>query len=138
MPKSTFVSKVKKMDITNKVAGNHWKQSIAISLGEIALNDDNLVAIRKFRPDEEVIVTIEPLQRNHFEEMARICREYPTEGEIMGAKGAFRGERKNDRREDAEEFYEIVEDEGCTIEIVEEGKEDDLKEGEVVLRSFEF
>ncbi len=136
MPKSTFVSKVKKMDLTNKVAGNLWKQSIVISLGEIALNDDNLVAIRKFRPDEEVIVTIEPLQKNQFEEIERLCREHPREGEIFPGKDPLRKGSVKDRFD--EEGYEIVKEEGCVIEVPDHNQPDTLREGEEVLEVFEF
>ena len=135
MPRSTFVSKVKKMDITNKVVGNHWKQMIGITLGEIALNDENLLAIRKFRPDEEVLITIEPLQIDVLEELDRIKRYHPTEGEILPLKdvlGAME-EESTINIEDDEEDEEVFE-----IEVLEEGKEDQLKEGEAVLRCFEF
>ena len=135
MPRSTFVSKVKKMDITNKVVGNHWKQMIGITLGEIALNDENLLAIRKFRPDEEVLITIEPLQLDVIDELERIKRDHPTEGEILPLKdvlGAME-EESTINIEDEEEDEEVFE-----IEVLEEGKEDQLKEGEAVLRCFEF
>ena len=135
MPKSTFVSKVKKMDLTNKVVGNHWKQMIGITLGEIALNDENLLAIRKFRPDEEVLITIEPLQIDVIEELERIRRDHPTEGAILPLKdvlGAME-EESTISLEDDEEDEEVFE-----IEILEEGKEDELKQGEAVLKCFEF
>ena len=135
MPKSTFVSKVKKMDLTNKVVGNHWKQMIGITLGDIALNDENLLAIRKFRPDEEVLITIEPLQIDVIEELERIKRDHPTEGAILPLKDVLDAmeEESAISLEDDEEDEEVFE-----IEVLEEGKEDELKQGEAVLKCFEF
>ncbi len=62
MPKTNVLAKVKKIDIQNKVLGLNWKQTITLVLGEIELTDANLIAIRKFRPDEEVMVNLSTLQ----------------------------------------------------------------------------
>ena len=62
MPKTNVLAKVKKIDIQNKVMGEDWKQHITLTLGEIELTDANLIAIRKFRPHEEVMVNLSTLQ----------------------------------------------------------------------------
>ena len=62
MPKTNVLAKVKKIDIQYKVMGEDWKQHITLTLGEIELTDANLIAIRKFRPHEEVMVNLSTLQ----------------------------------------------------------------------------
>ncbi len=62
MPKTNVLVKVKKIDILNKVLGADWKQTITLILEEIELTDANLIAIRKFRPDEEVMVNLSTMQ----------------------------------------------------------------------------
>jgi len=145
MPKSQLIAKIKRMDVTNKIQRKHWKQMIGITLGEIALNDENLLAIRKFRPNEEVLVTITPVQRDMAEEMDRMKRANPVEGVIPEGLGledlpdnpldllvedeGYMGEGS----EDEEETQELLE-----ITVLKEGDEDTLGEGEEVSKSFEF
>ena len=145
MPKSQLVAKIKRMDVTNKIQRKHWKQMIGITLGEIALNDENLLAIRKFRPNEEVLVTIAPVQRDMAEEMDRIKKTNPVEGVIREGEGLsdlpdnpldlliedepYTGDGGGEE-EDTQELLEIT--------VLEEGKEDTLAEGEEVSKSFEF
>lgn len=62
MPKTNILAKIKKIDILNKTLGEDWKQTITLVLGEIELTDANLIAIRKFRPNEEVLVNLSTLQ----------------------------------------------------------------------------
>ena len=145
MPKSQLVAKIKRMDVTNKIQRKSWKQMIGITLGEIALNDENLLSIRKFRPNEEVLVTITPMQRDMAEEMDLIKKANPVEGMISEAKGlsdlpdnpldlmmADEG-YMNDGNAGDDESQELVE-----ITVLEEGEEDMLGEGEEVSKSFEF
>ena len=145
MPKSQLVAKIKRMDVTNKIQRKSWKQMIGITLGEIALNDENLLSIRKFRPNEEVLVTITPMQRDMAEEMDRIKKANPVEGMISETKGlsdlpdnpldlmmADEG-YMNDGNAGDDESQELVE-----ITVLEEGEEDMLGEGEEVSKSFEF
>ena len=160
MPKSQLVAKIKRMDVTNKIQRKHWKQMIGITLGEIALNDENLLAIRKFRPNEEVLVTITPLQRDMAEEMGRIKKANPVEGVIREGGGladiSDTSERSvmsglsgvtdlpdnpldllvQDGGEEGEEMEE--EQELIEITVLKEGEEDTLGEGEEVSKSFEF
>ena len=84
MPCTMIIAKVKKIDITNKVSADNWTQTITITLSDIELNDENLIAIRKFRPNEEVKVHLEALQLS-LEEIAereRLRKLYPNHGEI--------------------------------------------------------
>ena len=62
MPTTKLIAKIKKIDISNKVTAENWSQSITILLSDIELNDENLIAIRKFRPNEEISVSFETLQ----------------------------------------------------------------------------
>lgn len=137
MPKSQLIAKIKRMDVTNKVKRNHWKQVIGITLGEIALNDENLLAIRKFRPNEEVMVTILPLQQSMAKEMNRIKEDHPVEGIISDSELPGIPDNPLDllilEEEEGEETEELVE-----ITLLKEGDEDPLEEGEEVAKNFEF
>ncbi|MDW7671391.1 MAG: hypothetical protein SCK57_12480 [Bacillota bacterium] len=62
MPMTNIIAKVKKIDIANRVLGEDWKQTITLTLGEIELKNENLIAIRQFRPNEEVLVNLKSLQ----------------------------------------------------------------------------
>ena len=151
MPKSQLVAKIKRMDVTNKIQRKHWKQMIGITLGEIALNDENLLAIRKFRPNEEVLVTITPLQRDMVEEMDRIKRANPVEGVIAERGGLTDLSELSDLPDNPldllieDEPYRVdgdgLEEEGqelIEITVLKEGEEESLGEGEEVSKSFEF
>ena len=144
MPKSQLIAKIKRMDVTNKIQRKSWKQMIGITLGEIALNDENLLAIRKFRPNEEVLVTIIPLQRDMAEEMDRIKRANPVEGVIREDEDLSDLPVSSDLPENLldllmeESLEEEEEQELLEITVLEEGEEDALGEGEEVSKSFEF
>ena len=62
MPITNVIAKVKKINLDNKVTGEDWKQAISLTLGEIELTDQNLIALRKFRPNEEVLVNLKTMQ----------------------------------------------------------------------------
>ncbi|NBG89341.1 hypothetical protein [Isachenkonia alkalipeptolytica] len=138
MPKSQLIAKIKRMDVTNKIQRKHWKQMIGISLGDIALNDENLLAIRKFRPNEEVLVTITPMQQDMAEELERIKRVHPVEGILPETEGlsdlpANPLDLLTEEEEEGEEGQELLE-----ITVLEEGEEDTLDPGEEVSKTFEF
>ena len=67
MGKSKIKASVKKIEIVNKVAGDSWDQSIRIVLGDIELNDENLIELKKFRPNEAVNVCFESQQMSLLE-----------------------------------------------------------------------
>ena len=132
MPKSELIAKIKRMDVTNKIKRNHWRQMIGITLGEIALNDHNLLAIRKFRPNEEVLVTITPLQQDMIDKMQRIKKEHPVEGILSG-------EELSGLPEDPLELMTIEdEEELMQVTVITDGEDDSLAEGEEVAKNFEF
>lgn len=138
MPKSQLIGKIKRMDVTNKIQRKHWKQMIGISLGDIALNDENLLAIRKFRPNEEVLVTITPMQQDMAEELERIKRVHPVEGILPETEGlsdlpANPLDLLTEEEEEGEGGQELLE-----ITVLEEGEEDTLDPGEEVSKTFEF
>jgi hypothetical protein len=62
MPMTNIIAKVKKIDIAEPGAGDDWKQTITLTLGDIELKNENLIAIRQFRPNEEVLVNLKSLQ----------------------------------------------------------------------------
>ena len=115
---------------------------IGITLGEIALNDQNLLAIRKFRPNEEVLVTITPIQRNMAEEMDRIKKANPVEGLIVDGEGLSElPDNSLDlliEQELCEEDEATADQELLEITVLEDGEEDRLAEGEEVSKTFEF
>ncbi|MBS4026901.1 MAG: hypothetical protein KGZ96_14700 [Clostridia bacterium] len=67
MGKSILTAAIKKIEIINKATTDNWEQSIRIILGDIELNNDNLVELRKFKPNEAVIVCFESQQVNLFD-----------------------------------------------------------------------
>ena len=67
MGKSKIKASVKKIEIVNRVVGESWDQSIRIILGDIELNDENLIELKKFRPNEAVNVCFESQQMNLLE-----------------------------------------------------------------------
>jgi len=67
MGKSKIKASVKKIEIVNKVSGESWDQSIRIILGDIELNDENLIELKKFRPNEAVNVFFESQQMSLLE-----------------------------------------------------------------------
>ncbi len=90
MPCTNLFAKVKKMDITNKVTADKWSQTITITLSDIELNDENLIAIRKFRPNEEVKVSLQSLQlsMDEIEEREKLKKLYPKERELFASESS--------------------------------------------------
>jgi len=94
MPCTELVAKIKKIDITNKVAAENWSQTITITLSDIELNDENLIAIRKFRPHEDVKVHLQSLQLSMEEvtQRQKLKELYPTHGEICSINQPIKDE----------------------------------------------
>ncbi|ABR47087.1 hypothetical protein Amet_0862 [Alkaliphilus metalliredigens QYMF] len=111
MPTTTLIAKIKKIDISNKVAADTWSQSISIVLSDIELNDENLVALRKFRPNEEISVSLDPLQ------LSMLGKEAPEDEEMV------------EILEESDEFEEEL----FTIDYDEE-----LPEGDQIVKTFTF
>ncbi|SFE59402.1 hypothetical protein SAMN05192532_102498 [Alteribacillus iranensis] len=58
-----FQASIKKIEIVNKTVKKEWHQSVRVILEDIELNNDNFLALRKFRPDEVVQVTMDAFKR---------------------------------------------------------------------------
>jgi hypothetical protein len=67
MRKADFTAKVKKIEIVNRVLTNGWAQSIRVILEDIELSDENLLELKQFRPNEQVMVELCPVQVNLFD-----------------------------------------------------------------------
>ncbi|WP_059104281.1 hypothetical protein [Shouchella shacheensis] len=66
MGESALTATIKKIEIINKSRKEQWYQSVQIVLADIELNNENLIALRKFRPNEVVHVSIESAQQSLF------------------------------------------------------------------------
>lgn len=111
MGESVLSASIKKIEIVNKTKKDEWQQSVRIILGDIELNNENFIALRRFRPDEMVNVSIESAQISLFEEKTALA-----EGSIVGSGAEDEG--------NADDLFSI-----------EEG-DMDLKEGEYVQKEF--
>lgn len=60
--KADFKARVKKIEIANRVLAGGWDQSIRIVLGDIELTNQNLLEVKQFKPNEDVLVEITPVQ----------------------------------------------------------------------------
>lgn len=70
--KADFQAHLKKIEIVNKTTGENWFQSIRIILEDIELNDDNLVELRQFRPNELIFTTLESIQPTFFDQAGQV------------------------------------------------------------------
>lgn len=134
MPCTAIIAKVKKMDITNKVAAENWTQTITITLSDIELNDENLIAIRKFRPNEEVKVHLQSLQLSMEEitEREELRKLYPTSGEICPIQHPTDDVTLDD--EDIEEVNFDDEDDN----LFDLDYDDNLPNTDKILKTFDF
>jgi len=135
MPCTDLVAKVKKIDITNKVASDNWSQTITITLSDIELNDENLIAIRKFRPHEDVKVHIQSLQLSMEEvtERQKLKELYPTSGEICPIN--HDGKTTNIEAETINIEDMSFNDDDALFDL---NYEENLQNPEKVLKSFDF
>lgn len=72
--KADFQAHLKKIEIVNKTTGENWFQSIRIILEDIELNDDNLVELRQFRPNELIFTTLESIQPTFFDQAGQVSQ----------------------------------------------------------------
>ncbi|ABW18852.1 hypothetical protein Clos_1307 [Alkaliphilus oremlandii OhILAs] len=135
MPCTMIIAKVKKIDITNKVAAENWTQTITITLSDIELNDENLIAIRKFRPNEEVKVHLESLQLSieEISERENLRKLYPTSGQICPANHSL--ENTNIKDEDIEEVNIDDEEGGDLFDL---DYDENLPDTDKILKTFDF
>ena len=146
MPITNIISKVKKIDIQNKVIGEDWKQTITLTLGEIELKNENLIALRQFRPNEEVLVNLKSLQLSLGdipEEQKGIFLDRDTdvapvpEAPREVIESAQKGENPSDGKPTVTFGEMIGEDDDPGDDLFESVGEDEDEEGDVV-KSFSF
>ena len=102
MRKADFRARVKKIEIVNRVLTEGWAQSIRLILEDIELTNENLLEIKQFRPNEQVLVELSPVQVSLFDTHADV---------------GFPGQSGQDLLDDVceeEEFISLVEDEPDT------------------------
>jgi hypothetical protein len=141
MPMTNIISKVKKIDIQNRVTGDDWKQSITLTLGDIELKNENLIAIRQFRPNEEVLVNLKSLQLSLGDlpaEKKDVFLDRDTDvAPVPEQKGRKAEEREGSEPADYELSEPLVR-EGSPIEVkVFENGEDDVNPQNIV-KSYTF
>lgn len=62
MRKADFAARIKKIEIVNRVRRDRFMQALEVTLGDVALTDENLCELRQFRPHEVVRVELTPAQ----------------------------------------------------------------------------
>ncbi|MGI6491382.1 MAG: hypothetical protein ACOX0T_03015 [Pelotomaculum sp.] len=103
MRKADFTARVKKIEIVNRVLADGWAQSIRVILEDIELTNENLLELKQFRPNENVVVVITPVQVNLL--------EFETRNQAAGITGQNRQELLGDEGMDVEEkeFVSFIE-----------------------------
>lgn len=67
MRKADFKARIKKIEIVNRVLNDGWSQSIRVILEDIDLTNENLLELKQFMPNEDVVVEITPVQPSLFD-----------------------------------------------------------------------
>lgn len=101
MRKADFTARIKKIEIVNRVLTDGWAQSIRIILEDIDLTDENLLELKQFKPNEQVLAELSPVQVNLFDFDAK---------KQPGNNGQNSQDLTSDADED-EEFISFVEGE---------------------------
>lgn len=117
---SQLKAAIKKIEIVNKATKEEWQQSIRVILGEIELNNENLIALRQFRPDEFVHVSIDAAQLS-LEDL----KQSQTTKKMQKVTESILGEDSIVTKTEDDAFF------------IQEG-EVPLAEGEVVVEEFKF
>jgi hypothetical protein len=100
--KADFRARVKKIEIVNRVLTDGWAQSIRVTLEDIELTNENLLEIKQFRPNEQVLVELSPVQVSLFD----------TKMQKAGARSPGQsGQELLDDAGEEEEFLNFVEEE---------------------------
>lgn len=94
-------SRHEKIEIVNRVLTDGWAQSIRVILEDIELSDENLLELKQFRPNEQVMVELSPVQVSLFDVKKQ---------QVAGASGQNGQELLGDVGEE-EEFISFIEDE---------------------------
>lgn len=113
MNKADFTARIKKIEILNKYTAESWKQSIRVILDEIELSNENLLELRQFSPNEEVLVVLSSVQRGLFDDLGvdnivdSAAASIPHRAEVPGAPEP--PEELVQGAEDADTFVSIEE-----------------------------
>lgn len=101
MRKADFTATINKIEIVNRVLTDGWAQSIRVILEDIELSDENLLELKQFQPNEQVMVELSPVQVSLFDAEKQQATGVPGQNgqELLGDAG---GE---------EEFISFIEDE---------------------------
>lgn len=67
MRKADFKARIKKIEIVNRSLSDGWSQSIRVILEDIDLTNENLLELKQFMPNENVLVEIAPIQPSFFD-----------------------------------------------------------------------
>ncbi|GAF15010.1 hypothetical protein JCM19045_4350 [Bacillus sp. JCM 19045] len=59
---------VKKINIINRTGRERWHQEIQILVSDIEMNNENLIEVRRFRPDEIVEIELRSAQLSLFDQ----------------------------------------------------------------------
>jgi len=102
MRKADFRALAKKIEIVNRVLTDGWAQSIRVTLEDIELTNENLLEIKQFRPNEQVLVELSPVQVSLF--------DVNGQRQETGGPGQSAQELLDDNSVE-EEFLSFVEDE---------------------------
>lgn len=70
MRKADLKARIKKIEIVNKVLSDSWQQSIRVIMEDIDLTNENLLELKQFMPNENVLVVITPIQVSLFDQKA--------------------------------------------------------------------
>lgn len=105
MRKADFQARVRKIEIVNRVLKDQFTQSLQITLGDVALTDENLCELRQFRPNEVVNVQLTPTQVSLFDHLENMTwpRREKGEKDTSGGQSANGGENENLLIDDDEE-----------------------------------
>lgn len=68
MGTSILTGCVKKINIINRTGRERWHQEIQILVSDIEMNNDNLIEVRRFRPDEIVEIELRSAQISLFDQ----------------------------------------------------------------------
>ena len=101
MRKADFTAKIKKIEIVNRVLTDGWAQSIRVILEDIELTNENLLELKQFKPNEQVLVELSPVQVSLFDAKKQ---------QAIGASGQNGQELLGDA-DGEEEFISFIEDE---------------------------
>ena len=116
MRKADFRARVKKIEIVNRVLTDGWAQSIRMTLEDIELTNENLLEIKQFRPNEQVLVELSPVQVSLFD-MNR---------------------RQPDARDQEQNSQELLDNAGEEEEFISFVEDEPAEENEKVVKEWSF